>query len=89
MSIVPDTMFHIWFIMTVYYKIPQILLQNATATLLQNATEVYYKMSQFFYYKMRMFYYKKRQLLQIVTIVLQNATFITNCDSTIRNLKVF
>ena len=89
MSMVPDTMFHIWFIMTVYYKIPQILLQNATATLLQNATEVYYKMSQVFYYKIRMFYYKKRQLLQIVTIVLQNATFITHCDSTIRNLKVF
>ena len=28
-----------------------------------------------FYYKMRQFYYKMRQLLQ-------NATFITNCDST-------
>ena len=44
------------------------LLQNATAILLQNATEVYYKMRQFFYYKM----------LQL----LQNVTFITNCDST-------
>ena len=41
--------------------------QNATAILLQNATDVYYKMRQF--------YYKMRQLLQ-------NATFITNCDST-------
>ena len=46
----------------------QMLLQNATAILLQNATEVYYKMRQVFYYKMRQ--------------LLQNATFITNCDST-------
>ena len=64
--------------MTVYYKMRQILLQNAIAILLQNATEVYYKMSQVFYYKMR-------QLLQIATILLQNATFITNCESTILN----
>ena len=42
---------------------------------LQNATEVYYKMHQVFYYKMQQFNYKLRQLLQ-------NATFITNCDST-------
>ena len=46
----------------------QILLQNATAILLQNATEVYYKMRKVFYYKMRQ--------------LLQNVTFITNCDST-------
>ena len=70
--------FHIWFIMTVYYKIRQILLQNATAILLQNTAEVYYKMCEVFYYKMR-------QLLQVMTILLQNATFITNCDSTIWN----
>ena len=38
--------FHIWFIMRVYYKMPQMLLQNATAILLQNETEVYYKMRQ-------------------------------------------
>ena len=50
-----------------------ILLQNATAILLQNATEIYYKMRLVFYYKMPQFYYKVRQLLQ-------NATFITNCD---------
>ena len=55
--------FHISFIMTVYYKMRQILLQNATAILLQNATEVYYKMRQVFYYKMRQFYYKMQQLL--------------------------
>ena len=54
--------------MTVYYKMRQMLLQNATAILLQNATEVYYKMRQVFYYKMRQ--------------LLQNATFITNCAST-------
>ena len=61
--------------MTVYYKMRQILLQNVTSILLQNATELYYKMRQVFYYKMR-------QLLQIATTLLQNATFITNCDST-------
>ena len=54
--------------MTVYYKMRQILLQNAPAILLQNATEVYYKMRQFFYYKMRQ--------------LLQNMTFITTIDST-------
>ena len=59
--------------MTVYYKMRQMLLQNATAILLQNATEVYYKMRQVFYYKMR-------QLLQNATILLQNATVITKCD---------
>ena len=68
--------------MTVYYKMRQILLQNATAILLQNAAKVYYKMCQIFYYKMRQFYYKMRQLLQIATILLQNATFITNCGNT-------
>ena len=41
--------FHIWFVMTVYYTMRQILLQNATTILLQNATEVYYKMCQVFY----------------------------------------
>ena len=50
--------------MALYYKIRQILLQNATAILLQNATEVDYKMRQLFYYKMRQFYYKIPQLLQ-------------------------
>ena len=51
------------------------LLENATAILLRNATEVYHKMGQVFYDKMQ-------QLLQIATTLLQNATFITNCDST-------
>ena len=53
-------------------------------SLLQNATEIYYKMLQVFYYKMR-------QLLQIATVLLQNATVITklgvvkNCDSALTN----
>ena len=39
MSMVLDTRFHIWFIMTVYYKMPKMLLQNAIArSSLQNVT---------------------------------------------------
>ena len=53
--------------MTVYYKKRRILLQNAA--------EIYSKMRQVFYYKMR-------QFLQTATILLQNVTYITNCDST-------
>ena len=67
--------------MTLYYKMQQILLQNATAILLQSATEVYYKMRQFFYYKMRQICYKMQQFLQNATILLQNAMFITNCNT--------
>ena len=48
----------------------QILLQNATAISLPNATEAYYKILQVFYYKMQQ--------------LLQNGTFITNCDSTMK-----
>ena len=73
MSSLLDTRFHIWLIMTLYYKMRQILLQNATAILLQNATEVCYKMRQVFYYKMWQFYYKMRQLFQIATVLLQIA----------------
>ena len=61
--------------MTVYYKMRHILLQKTRAILLPNVTEVYYKMHQVFHYNMRQFYYKMRQLLQ-------NAPFITNCEST-------
>ena len=50
--------------LTVYYKMRQISLQNATTNSLQNTTKVYYKMHQAFYYKMQQFYYKMRQLLQ-------------------------
>ena len=41
------------------------LLQNAITILLQKATKAYYKM---------------KQLLQNALILLQNVTFITNCD---------
>ena len=85
MTMVPDTWksnfgnqkllrFHIWFNMTLHYKMRQKLLQNATAILLQNTVNVYYKMRQA-YYIMRQFYYKMRQSLP-------NATFITKCVGT-------
>ena len=62
--------FQIWFIVTLNYKIRQILLQNVT--------KVYHKMRQVFFiaksdsfitksdshYKMRRYSYKMRQLLQ-------------------------
>ena len=57
--------------MTVYYKMRQILLQNATTILLQSAAEVYYRMRQVFYYKMRRFYYK------IVAVITKSDNFIT------------
>ena len=59
MSTVLDMGFNIWFIMTLYYKIWQMLLQNGTTILLQNATNVYF-------------------LLQNATVLLHNATVITN-----------
>ena len=59
--------------MTVYYKMRQILLQHAAAIFLQIATEIYFKMRQVFYYKMC-------QLLQIATILSQNAIGIIKCD---------
>ena len=70
MSMNIDTKFHIWVIMTVYYKTRQILLQSATVILLQNAIEVNDKMRQVFYYKMWLFYYKMQRLLQTVTVQL-------------------
>ena len=57
--------FHIWFIMTCYYKMRQILLRNATTILLQNATKVY---------KMR------QVLLNNTTVLLQNAIVIVKCN---------
>ena len=53
--------------MTLHYKMRQILLQNVTAILLQNASGFLLQTATV--------------LLQIVTVLLQNATF-TNCDST-------
>ena len=67
MSMLLDTRFHIWLIMTLHYKMRQILLQNAAAILLQNASGFLLQTATV--------------LLQIVTVLLQNATF-TNCDST-------
>ena len=79
-NMVLDTRFPIWFIVTFYYKIQQILLQIATAILLQNATDIYNKMRQVFYYKMRQLYYNMQQLLENAAILLQNTTVITTCD---------
>ena len=74
MSRILDTRFYIWFIMRLYYKMRQILLQNAT--------EFSYKMRLVFYYNMRQFYYKIQQFHYSMRQLLQNATFIINCDST-------
>ena len=78
MSMVLDMRFHIWFIMTLHYKMQKILLQIVKAILLQNVT-VCYKCIRFFitkcdsfitncnsYYKLRQFYYKMQQLLRII-----------------------
>ena len=54
MSMLLDTRSHIWLIMTLYYKMRQVLLQNATAILLQNATEVYITKCDS-YYKLRQY----------------------------------
>ena len=51
-----------------YYKIRQKFITKCVSFLLQNATVNCYKI---------------RQLLKIATILLENATFITNCDSTV------
>ena len=58
--------------MTVYYKMRQILLQNATAILLQNATEVNYKMGQDFITKCNSFIKKMR-------VITKGDNFITKC----------
>ena len=58
--------------MILYYKMRQILLQNATTRLPQNAANVDYKMRQI--------YYKLLQLLQNALVLLQNPTILTNCD---------
>ena len=78
--------FHILFVMTVYYKIRQMLLQNATAilfskcdrNLLQNATvllqnaTVITKCDDFM--TKRGSYYKMQRLLQIATVHRQRNT---------------
>ena len=66
--------FHISFIMTVYHKMWQILLQNATAILLQNMTEVYYKLRRFFLWNVTV-------LLQNTIVITNRNDFITKCNS--------
>ena len=53
--------------MTVYYKIRQILLQNATAILLQNATIFLLQ--------------NAKVLLQNATVITNCEDFFTKCDS--------
>ena len=81
--------------MTLYYKIRQILLQNATAILLQNATDIHYKCVRFFIPKCDSFitkcddfitkcdsYRKMRRLLQIVTVnVFWNIHFLPHISN--------
>ena len=85
MSTALDTGFNIWFIMTLYYKIWQMLLQNGATILLQNATNFYFLLQNatVLLHNTTVFtndkkcYSKRRHLLQ-------NLTFITNCDSSDR-----
>ena len=65
-NMVLDTRLCIWFIMTVYYKTQQILLQNASDFVLLNATVI--TKCDDFIIKWNSYY--------------KNATLITNCDST-------
>ena len=71
---------HIWFFMTLYYNVQQILLQNPTVFLLQNATKVYHKIRQLFYFNLWQFYRKMGQLLENATMLLQNTTFVPRYD---------
>ena len=75
--------FHISFFMTLYYKMQQILIENATTTFFKIVRNVSCKTRQDFYCRdllQRQFYYKMRQLIKNETISLQNATVITKCD---------
>ena len=67
--------------MALYYKMRQILLQNAT--------KVYYKIRQVFYYKMRQFYYRMRRLLQIATVQLFIDELIFSYKFMLLTLRVF
>ena len=64
-----------------YYKMWQLFYYQMRQKFITKMRQVFYKMRQFYhkmqhsYYKLWRFYYKMWQLLQ-------NATFITNCDST-------
>ena len=73
---------HIWFIMILYSKTRQILLQNTAVVFLQNAIKIYYKLCQFFIYKYDSFiakcdsYYKMMNLLQKASV---RTAFFTPC----------
>ena len=66
---------NIWLIMTLYHKMWQISLQNATAILLQNVAKLVKKYVRFFISKSDSS--QIWQLLQNASILLQNAAFIT------------
>ena len=73
--------------MTVYYKLLQRLLQNATAVLLQNVNEVYLlqKASGFLFQDVIVSLQNATAQIAMIllqNVILQNATSITNCDST-------
>ena len=68
MSMVLDTRFHIWFIMTVYYKMRQILLQNAIAILLHKCDRSLLQNAPGF-------------LLQNAAVIAKCDDFITKCNS--------
>ena len=80
MSMILGTRFHIWFILRLYCKMRQkfktkydsCFITKCDRSLIQNVSG--------FYCKIRSFYYKMRQLLQIATILLKNATFIKKRD---------
>ena len=72
---VSSVSFHIWFIMTVYYKMRQLLYHKMRQTFITKYVRIFTRKYNS-YYKLQQFYYKMWQLLQ-------NTAFITNCDSAI------
>ena len=71
--------------MTVYHKLLQRLLQNATAVLLLNVNEVYLlqKASGFLFQDVTVSLQNATAQIAMIllqNVILQNATSITNCD---------
>ena len=69
MSMLLDTGFNIWLIMTLYYKMWQILLRNGRTILLQNATNVYFLLQNI------------TLLLQNATVITNEGSFIAKGES--------